>query len=268
MKTGGIAAMMDRRKFTTRAVMGVIVLGSPRSARAQEATPEPSVTIELAPGLLLINPRFDSIASGTIPAFLGEYRNDTGRTFDTPVLGMTFYDGEGNIVGGHYATPVLPVSVPGSQVPITGEFYEFDPLTEPWDSVRYFVCSDLAGAFYVDQASTLDVEIDALDEERGEDSYIAEGSIRNNGAAPAENIGVYAIFRNKDGVFVGHAWSFVDRPIPPSKTIAFSVDANVNTAVPFDPFDRMTDSEYEVELVLTPFTSGYSINCSSFAPPE
>jgi hypothetical protein len=268
-----ITLMVARRTFLGCLAGGIIQVVSPSQTIAQTSTPAVSESlsdrvppIEVAPGLFLINYRFDTIASGSIPVFIGEYRNDTGRSFDTPVLGMTFYDSQGNIVGDHYATPVLPVLEDGSHGPVKGEFYEFDPITEPWDSVKYFICSDLTEDYYLEQANALAVHLEGVEEEKGDDSYIAKGAIRNNAAHPVENIGVYAIFRDDQRVFIGYSWTSVSRPIPPGKTIAFEVDVNVNSIVPFDPFDRLEGSEYSVELIVGPFAGGYGINCSSFAP--
>lgn len=229
---------------------------------ANQPTPSTDVErIELAPSFFLLLPRFISISGGSIPAFLGEYQNETGRSFDSPVLGLTFYDGDENIVGSAYATPVLSVTTADRLTPITGEFYNFDPNADDWEAVEYFLCDELNSAYRLDQSLVLDLELQEIVEDPQEDSYIAEVKILNSAANEADGIAVYGIFRDGEGIFQGYGWAPVDRPIPSGKTYSLTFDVGVRTSVPFDPFDRIEGTDYTVDLIPTIFAGGYGINC-------
>lgn len=250
---------MNRRRVIAGAIASLAAT-KVRIVAAQEATPDDDERIELAPGFYLRDARIDSIAGGSIPAFMGEYVNETGETFDSPVLGITFYDADENIVGSHYATPVLPISRDGARVPLTGQFYEFNPETDPYDSVQYTLCDSLDNTYYVDQAEDLDIELVDQDETLTDDSFLLEGKIANNGATPVEDVGVTVIFRDETDTFVGYCWDVADRSIPAGKTFAIEADVNVNSIVPFDPFVR-AEGKIETQIVVGPFVGGYGINC-------
>lgn len=178
---------------------------------------------------------------------------------------MTFYDMDKNIVGSHYATPVVPIIQPESRTPLKGEFYEFDPLSEPWDAVEYFVCGALDETFYLDEVAGWDLSLENVEEALENETYEAEGVIRNSGDVSVENVGIYAIFRDEEDLFCGYGFTFPDRAVPAGKTLKFSVDVGVNTLVPFDPFD-IGSGDISAELVLSRAVAGYGINCSSFEP--
>lgn len=250
---------MNRRHVIVGSIVS-LAMTQFRWVSAQEATPNDEERIELAPGFYLRDARFDSVAGGSIPVFLGEYVNETGETFDSPVLGITFYDVDENIVGSHYATPVLPITHNRMRVPLTGEFYEFNPDTDPYDSVQYSLCDSLDRTYRVAQGEDLNVELVDQEETLTDDSYLLEGKIANNGSNPVENVGLTVIFRDETDRFIGYCWAVTDRAIPSGKTFAIEADVNVNSFVPFDPFDR-AEGEIETEIVVGPFAGGYGIDC-------
>lgn len=250
---------MHRRTFVVSSFVASVSVN--RIAAQIASPPSGQERIEIAPGVALVNPRFISIASGSIPALLAELENTTGTSFDTPVVGLTFYDEESNIVGAHYATPVLPVLEDGGSSPVTGEFYEFDPLNDPWDRVEYMVCGQIGTDYYTQELMEMTAEIEDLVEDARDTQYVAKMAIRNTGSVDLDGIGIYVVFRDSEGIFQGYGWANVDRPIPAGKTYALTVDVGDRAAVPFDPFDRLDGTNYSATIVLTPFAGGYGISC-------
>lgn len=255
---------MNRRSLVTLSILAGVQAGRLHPVVAQEeSTPAAIEPIELADGLFLVNHRFVAIGGGSITAFVGDYLNETGSDFDSPVLGMTFYDADDNIVGTGYATPVLPIAFDGELVPLKGEFYEFDPANDEYDSVEFAVCDPLEPGYASELADSLNVELEDVIEEldQEEEEYLVTGKVRNNADTPAENIEVTVIFRDQDDRFVGSTFAFINRAVPPGKTYAFEADVNVNSLVPFDPFD-LAESEIVGEVFLGPSVSVYGISCS------
>jgi hypothetical protein len=124
----------------------------------------------------------------------------------------------------------------------------------------FFICGDAASSFRTEEAAALDLEIVDIEEEKGEDDYIAKGKVANHADALASGAWVYAVFRDHSGRYAGFAWASLDRPIPPGKSMAFSLDVNVNTLVPVDPFDFI-ESDYSVDLGVGPSANVHMIMC-------
>lgn len=72
------------------------------------------------------------------PVFRGDVLNTGNQLLDVPVIGITAYDADGNIVGSSYGTPEPPILQPGERAFLYGAA----PEDLPDDAViELFVCA-------------------------------------------------------------------------------------------------------------------------------
>jgi len=230
---------MNRRRIL-RAVVAPALL--PAVSRAQRtngisATPV-SITDEFTVTWWIIDDDPD------YPLFMGDVQNTSDITLDAPVVGITAYDAEGNILGSSYATPEPPVLEPGARAYLYGSA----PKDLPHNVViDLFFCSNPTGnTYYTDQTAALNLVLSVDEEERGERSFRAIGTVQNNGDNPAETVGVSAVFSNPDGHVVGTLSTLLDRNVPAGKSMRWTVEHGVNIYHSNNPFTEQLDADYTV----------------------
>lgn len=178
------------------------------------------------------------------PLFMGDVENLSDTTLDAPVVGITAYDNDGNILGSSYATPQPPVLEPGMRAYLYGAA----PTDLPDDAViELALCAEPSGmTSYTDETAALDLELEVQEEERGDASFHAVGMAKNNGATPASMVGVVALFSNPDRRVVGTLSTLLDRDIPARKSMRFEIDHGVRSYHSNHPFTDRLDPDYEV----------------------
>lgn len=187
------------------------------------------------------------------PIFMGDVQNTSDTTMDAPVVGITAYDAEGNILGSSYATPEPPMLEPNARAYLHGAA----PEDLPADAViELSYCTDPGGATsYTEQTAALNLELSVDEEERGVQSFHAVGTVQNNGGEPAEVVGVTAIFSNPDGRVVGTLTTRLDRDVPAGKSMRWTIEHGAGLWHSNNPFTEHLDSDYTVT-----FWCGYSPN--------
>lgn len=232
---------MNRRHVLQAAAFLPVVL--PAIARAQSMSPFSATPVPIGDWFSVTWWTIDN-DDPDYPIFMGAVQNTSDTTLDAPVVGITAYDAVGNILGGSYATPEPPVVEPGAQAYLYGSA----PEDLPDDAViELFYCPDPGGATeYTDQTAALALELSVSEEERGERSFHAVGTVQNNGTEPAELVGVVAVFSNPDGRVVGTLSSQLERDVPAGKSMRWTIDHGNQTFHSNHPFTTNLDADYAV----------------------
>jgi hypothetical protein len=136
-----VTTLKTNRRTLFAIIVGSLLASHSPTTNAQDGRSTPPsdavpAAVDLGSDIWLVDYRF--ITSRGITMMIGEIKNESGQAVDAPVIGLTFYDAEGNIVASHYATPKLAFFEDGDASPIQAEFYEFDPLQDNWDRVEFF----------------------------------------------------------------------------------------------------------------------------------
>lgn len=244
---------MNRRSFVLAGI-GLIVAGK---VQAQPATPGVS-EVEIAPGVQLLSPRYAQTSIGGEPIFLAEIFNTSGQDIVTPVLGLTFFDDDGNIVGSDNISPAIPVSPAGSTTPYAARMGDFDPLASEWDHVTYHACDGRGSDRLLAENSAISVTIEDFEESAMPDRYRASMRIRNTADVDLDGVSVVTVFRDDNGTFQGLVSDRLKRPIPAGKTMAHEVDLRYGS---FAPFERLNGASYTGEVLVVPSVSVRVYSC-------
>jgi len=255
---------MNRRIFAA----GALAAGTGIGRVSAQDLPGPrasdgflSEPIELAEGLLLSDYRF--LADNFKANLLGEIENTGDKAFDGQALNATFLDAQGAPIESIYPIPLIPVIQPGQRIPVTGSFSEFNPLEDDWSEATFAICGEHPKHEYTERTAQLDLRIEEVSENREDDSYQVEGTIRNEGEADAESVEVHAIYRDDEDRLIGLSLSRIDDPIQAGGDAAFSIEAELSFALSpaYNPF-AFIDGEYTVELIVCiGRPGGYAIEC-------
>lgn len=178
------------------------------------------------------------------PVFRANVLNTGDQLVDAPVIGITAYDSDGNIVGSGFATPEPPILAPGERAFLRGTA----PEDLPEDvAIELFDCTtpEMMDMYVTDNAG-LDLELDLESEEREDEAFRAKGTVMNNGAEPAELISVIALFTNPDGRIVGTLSTQLDRDIPAGKSMRWEIGHGFGRYQSSHPFTELLDPDYEV----------------------
>jgi hypothetical protein len=238
---------MQNAKLTRRSLLAIgggVILHrcALLEALAQASSPTAMEEIALPHNTVLVDHRLYGESQ-----FIGEVINRGDAPIDTPIVGMTAYDVEGNIVSSGYASPVIPVIYPGESSVVTGVL---DPPVSSLPDVRIEIhaCGETTSpTFYTEKQIGLSLFLENVEEDRQSGSYVATGVVRNAGTEPADGVTVYGLFRNEDGRVAGAAETTLDRAVPAGKSMVFRLDVGVMTFRSHDPFELVA-GEYTVEL--------------------
>ncbi len=178
------------------------------------------------------------------PIFMGDVQNASDVTLDAPVVGITAFDAEGNILGSSYATPEPPVLEPSARAYLYGSA----PRDLPEDAeIEFSFCREPEGSTsYTERTAALELEILVDEEQRDERSFHADGTVQNNGGDKAETVGVVAVFSNPDGRVVGALSTRLDRNVPAGKSMRWTIDHGVRTFHSNNPFTEHLEADYRV----------------------
>ncbi|MGI8406409.1 MAG: hypothetical protein ACR2OE_16890, partial [Thermomicrobiales bacterium] len=103
------------------------------------------------------------------------------------LIGITWFDGEGNIVGADYATPMTYVIDAGDLLPVTQATLEFNPFQEEWNSVAFSICGDWMTQNMIDMGLLPGIEITEVKEDPGKDTYAMSCMLKNTTEVDVEN---------------------------------------------------------------------------------
>lgn len=217
-------------------------------------------SVALADGLVLVDYRFVDLKDGA--SFAGEIRNELDTAYDAIPIGITWFDGEGNIVGADYATPMTYVIDAGDLLPVTQPTLEFNPFQEEWDSVAFSICGDWMTQNMIDMGLLPGVEITGIEEHPGKESYAMSCLLKNTTDVAVESATVFAIFRDNDGRPASYIDETAARTIPPGKSIRVKMDVGVTTFRSSDPFDFLQGVPYKVDLRVAHRSGVWMVGCS------
>ena len=244
---------MNRRSLLIASTM---TLGSGLLRKASsQSTPVARAEVALSHGTVLVDYQLYGESQ-----FVGEVVNRSQSPTDTPIVGLTAFDHDGNIISSGHATPVIPVTMPGASSVVMGRL---DPPVDDLSNTRVeiYSCSDTGSpTFYTDMQLGMMLTLEDVEEDKQPSSYVATSVVRNEGAQPAENVAVYGVFRDKDGRIAGGVETTLSRAIPPGKTMVFRLDVGVRTFRTNDPFD-LVSGDYSVDLRVGVPRGMYFVNC-------
>ena len=257
---------MNRRRFIASIAGGGISFSalhqqSPRSRlHPNDATPAPDDDgsllgplpdpVELGSGLTLVDYHFGTAAG--YPRMLAEVVNETGSVIDTPRILMAFRDRNNNVLMEENLWGFTDLILPDERGQLFTEFYGDDPLEIGEDHIDFSLTQEVSPSTSVGRFYTLDYEIELESEDMEEESYIGRGSIVNTGGSTIAEATILGVFRNAEDRYIGHTFGFVQSELPPGQFANFTIDVNVRSAVPHDPFDVMREGEdYTIDISAT-----------------
>lgn len=178
------------------------------------------------------------------------------------LIGITWFDGEGNIVGADYATPMTYVIDAGDLLPVTQATLEFNPFQEEWNSVAFSICGDWMTQNMIDMGLLPGIEITEVKEDPGKDTYAMSCMLKNTTEVDVENATVYAIFRDQNGRPASYIDETAARTIPAGKSIRVKMNVGVTTFRSSDPFEFLQGSPYKVEFRAAHSSGVWIVGCS------
>ncbi len=220
--------------------------------------PVPTVTAEpviLADGLESVHysvverPQPCRVACWITGLIVGELRNATDLTLDTPALTFSLLDDDGNTLGAVAAVSLVPVIGPEQLVPFEGTLTEDQPRVGEWARKEVELADQWGTELDVARFGTEGLDLrDVHETDHAATRFRVEGAVINGSGTPVKGIKVFAAVYGPDGHYAGSIMTFelLDVTIPPSKTAAFFIDSGYAA---FDPVG-LAGPDYSFRLII------------------